>query len=235
MFGHLRDRRRADGWWRAGPVAGHGLRLRKLRLTPCPAPPARGSSLPGRALSLPSRSAGVTAFRGRSSRAGLVRPLLRRSVVAAVVCLRLGEPTGAPASARQPIPAGGAYSHLEPDCCRRTEAGASTMVGRDRPRGAPQKSLARTRGPRRYGKANDVGQGARPRVQPCLHPPAVGLAASIPGVTVRPPWQRPQSRDVGDGCSVPGNRVNRKAPTRYARDTASMSSMQDSRSFSSRS
>ena len=65
--------RRAVGRRRAGPVAGHGLRLRKLRLTPCPAPPARGSSLPGRARSRLSRSAGVTAFRGRSSCAGPVR------------------------------------------------------------------------------------------------------------------------------------------------------------------
>ena len=46
--------------WRAGPVAGHGLRLRKLRLRACPAPPARTSSLPGRAPSSAPRSAGVT-------------------------------------------------------------------------------------------------------------------------------------------------------------------------------
>jgi hypothetical protein len=60
MFGPLLPQVRADGWWRAGPVAGHGLRLRKLRLTPCPAPPARGPSLPGRAPSLVLRSASVT-------------------------------------------------------------------------------------------------------------------------------------------------------------------------------
>ena len=40
--------------------AGHGLRLRKLRLTPCPAPPARGPSLPGRAPPSAPRSARVT-------------------------------------------------------------------------------------------------------------------------------------------------------------------------------
>ena len=36
----------ALGLWRAGPVGGHGLRLRRLRLRACPPPPARTPSLP---------------------------------------------------------------------------------------------------------------------------------------------------------------------------------------------
>ena len=63
------------GLWRAGPVAGHGLRLRKLRLTPCPAPPARGPSLPGRAPSLASRSASVTPSRPQLLRRARAPPL----------------------------------------------------------------------------------------------------------------------------------------------------------------
>ena len=81
--------------WRTGPVAGHGLRLRKLRL--------RGVSRatrPNTVLARPGSTAGV-AVRERllPSRPqllrGSARPALRRSDAAAVVCLRVGEPTGA--------------------------------------------------------------------------------------------------------------------------------------------
>ena len=85
-------------WWRAGPVAGHGLRLRRLRLRACPAPPARTPSLPGRAPPSASRSASVYCLRGRSSCAGPLRQCSPPEYRAAVVRLRVGEPTGAPAS-----------------------------------------------------------------------------------------------------------------------------------------
>ena len=105
--GRRADARQALGLWRAGPVAGHGLRLRKLRLRPCPAPPARGASLPGR---VPSRAAvrGRLLLRGRSSCGAPVRPRPPPAYRAAVVCLRAGEPTGAPASPRRPTPLDGA-------------------------------------------------------------------------------------------------------------------------------
>jgi hypothetical protein len=83
------------GWWRAGPVAGHGLRLRKLRL--------RGVSRatrpnivfarPGSFVRVAVR--GRDCLRGRSSCVGRRRAALCRGVVATVVCLRLAEPTGA--------------------------------------------------------------------------------------------------------------------------------------------
>ena len=80
--------------WRAGPVAGHGLRLRKLRL--------RGVSRatrPNTVFARPGSTAGVAVrerdgLRDRSSCARSVCPALRPSDAAAVVCLRIGEPPG---------------------------------------------------------------------------------------------------------------------------------------------
>ena len=80
--------------WRAGPVAGHGLRLRKLRL--------RGVSRatrPNTVFARPGSTAGVAVrerdcLRDRSSCARPVCPALRPSDAAAVVCLRIGEPPG---------------------------------------------------------------------------------------------------------------------------------------------
>ena len=60
-----------------------------------PPPPARTPSLPGRAPPPATRSAGVYSLRDRSSCAGSCAAALRRSVSATVVCLRVGEPTGA--------------------------------------------------------------------------------------------------------------------------------------------
>ena len=81
------------------PVAGGScrritlLRLRRLRLRTCPPPPARAASLPLWAPASASRSAGVYFLRGRSSCAGLWRGCSPPEYRAAVVCLRLGEPT----------------------------------------------------------------------------------------------------------------------------------------------
>ena len=129
---------RAVGWWRAGPVAGHGLRLRKLRLTPRLAPPARTTSLPGRAPSSASRSAGVTPFAAAAPAPGPCVMPSAASVVAAVVGLRLGEPTGAPRSVRTPVSTlrvtsgasaftrrAGASDQLSRSCRFATEAGPS--------------------------------------------------------------------------------------------------------------
>jgi hypothetical protein len=88
-----RGRLGAIGVGRAGPVAGHGLRLRRLRL--------RGVSRatrPGTVFARPGSTVRVAVrerllLRGRSSCAGVVRrrsPLAHR---ATVVCLRVGEPT----------------------------------------------------------------------------------------------------------------------------------------------
>ena len=72
-------RRRAFGWWRAGPVAGHGLRLRKLRLTRVSA-----ATRPNAVLAWPGSTVRV-AVRSRlllcvlSSCAGLLRAALRPS------------------------------------------------------------------------------------------------------------------------------------------------------------
>jgi hypothetical protein len=129
MFGLLRDRPRADGWWRAGPVAGHGLRLRRLRL--------RGVSRatrPGIVFAWPGSLASVAVrgrycLRGRSSCAGSTRAALRRSDAATVVCLRVGEPTGAPASPRQ------GASTTAPGSCRpssRSHFGARSRSRRSR-------------------------------------------------------------------------------------------------------
>jgi hypothetical protein len=93
--------RRALGRWRAGPVAGHGLRLRKLRL--------RGVSRatrPSIVFARPGSIARVAVrecdcLRDRSSCAGPVRPALRPSDAAAVVCLRIGEPPGSLAVSSQ--------------------------------------------------------------------------------------------------------------------------------------
>jgi hypothetical protein len=63
--------------WRAGPVDRTTLLIRRRRrLRTCPTPPARGTSLPGRAPALAPRSAGATPP-GRSSCAGLGRAALR--------------------------------------------------------------------------------------------------------------------------------------------------------------
>ena len=88
-FARARGRR-----WRAGPVAGHGLRLRRLRL--------RGVSRatrPNTVFAQPGSTARV-AVRERllPSRPQLLRrarcaSALRRSVAPTVVCLRVGEPT----------------------------------------------------------------------------------------------------------------------------------------------
>ena len=83
------------GHWRAGPVAGHGLRLRRLRLRS-----VSRATRPNTVLARPGWFVHVAVRgrycpRGRSACAGLARVALRRSVVGTVVCLRLGEPTGA--------------------------------------------------------------------------------------------------------------------------------------------
>jgi hypothetical protein len=71
------------------------LVLRVLRVRAFPPPPARDASMPGRHPRW-HRSPWALLLRVVSSCAGVVRQSLRRSVGAIVVCLRIGEPTGAP-------------------------------------------------------------------------------------------------------------------------------------------
>ena len=80
--------------WRAGPVGGHGLRLRKLRL--------RGVSRATRSSIVLARpgaiavlaSVSVYSFAAAAPVVRPVRPCSPPAYRAAVVCLRVGEPTG---------------------------------------------------------------------------------------------------------------------------------------------
>ena len=119
---------RAAGLWRAGPVAGHGLRLRKLRL--------RGVSRatrPNTVFASPG-SAVRAAVRGRYSFAaaapapGTCARALRRSVAAAVVCLRVGEPTGAPVFSHSTTRLDGASCGWRRECRFHAGAGAREQL-----------------------------------------------------------------------------------------------------------
>jgi hypothetical protein len=98
-----------------GRVAGHGLRLRRLRLRGVSRATRPNRRLCSAGRRRGSRSASVYCLRGRSSCAGFVRERSPPVYRATVVCLRVGEPTvrqcllasATRGSVRYVLPAGG--------------------------------------------------------------------------------------------------------------------------------
>ena len=119
--------------WRPRPaVAGGSCRRTRPQTPQAPsegrvrAPPARTPSLPGRAPPFASRSASVTAFAAALLRRARCVRALRRSVAAAVVALRVCEPSCARASSN-PLAAGRRELRLAADCAstRRRKQGCA--------------------------------------------------------------------------------------------------------------